>query len=278
MDMIHFLRFPGFLSKACTLSYDDGRDCDRTLIEIMRKYGLRGTFNLNSSHFAENAPKCMSADEIKELYGDDTEIALHGYNHLSLARVTPSLALRDIVSDKEYMEKEFGKIIRGMAYANGSYSPEVIEMLRSAGVVYSRTTKATEGFELPEEWLAWHPTCHHKHPRLLELVDGFFTEDSSKYFWRNTPRVFYLWGHSYEYHNEGNWDILEGFGAEMAKHTDVWHATNMEIYEYVEAFKRLVFSSDLSMVYNPTSTDICLNVMYKDVLVKSGETVATEIN
>ncbi len=275
MKMINFFRFPGFLLRACTLSYDDGRDCDAKLIEIMRKHGLCGTFNLNSNHFANNAAKRMSIEEIKALYGDDTEIALHGYNHLSLSRATPNLALRDIVADKEYMEKAFGKIIRGMAYANGSFDDEVIELLRASGVVYSRTTKATEAFDLPEEWLAWHPTCHHNHERLFELIEEFFAPPKSQYFWSVEPRIFYLWGHSHEYERDNNWDLIDKFGAEMAKHTDVWHATNMQIYEYVEAFKQLVFSSDMSMVYNPTATDIYLRAVSKDLLIKAGETVKT---
>ena len=48
-----FLRFPEFRDKALTLSYDDGSIYDRKLIEIMNKYGLKGTFNLNSGFFPE---------------------------------------------------------------------------------------------------------------------------------------------------------------------------------------------------------------------------------
>ncbi len=44
------LRFPGFLDKARALSYDDGVKEDTGLVEIMRKYGLKGTFNLNSKN------------------------------------------------------------------------------------------------------------------------------------------------------------------------------------------------------------------------------------
>ena len=47
--MIHrYLRFPGGKGKALTFSYDDGVEEDIRLIEIFRKNGMRGTFNLNS--------------------------------------------------------------------------------------------------------------------------------------------------------------------------------------------------------------------------------------
>ena len=36
-------------TKVLTLSYDDGVVQDIRLIEIMNKYGLKGTFNINSA-------------------------------------------------------------------------------------------------------------------------------------------------------------------------------------------------------------------------------------
>ena len=46
--------FPGGKHKALTMSYDDGRTQDRRLIEIFNKYGIRGTFHLNSGLMDEN--------------------------------------------------------------------------------------------------------------------------------------------------------------------------------------------------------------------------------
>lgn len=275
MHMKQFLRFPGFLNKACTLSYDDGIKEDAQLIEIMRKYGLKGTFNLNSKNIENpDGTNHRNVDYLKNLYGDDMEIALHGYQHLSLAQVTPAAATRDVMADREFIEKTFNRIVRGMAYANGSYNDDVVKILRDAGVVYSRTTKSTEAFDLPDEWLTLHPTCHHNNPRLFELVEEFFAPPKMNYFWAKKPRLFYLWGHSYEFQYNDNWDVIEKFGEIMASRDDVWHATNMEIYKYVEAFGRLVFSYDLKMIENPTSTDLYINVLGKEVLIKAGETVS----
>ena len=49
-----FMRFPDFKPKALTVSYDDGVRQDKRLIEILQKYGLKRTFNLNSGLFVEN--------------------------------------------------------------------------------------------------------------------------------------------------------------------------------------------------------------------------------
>lgn len=48
----YFMRFPEGRKKAVTLSYDDGVEQDMRLVEVMEKYGLKGTFNLNSGLFA----------------------------------------------------------------------------------------------------------------------------------------------------------------------------------------------------------------------------------
>ena len=40
--------YPGGKHKVLTLSYDDGKIQDRRLVSIFNKYGIRGTFNLNS--------------------------------------------------------------------------------------------------------------------------------------------------------------------------------------------------------------------------------------
>lgn len=274
MLMEPYFRFPGFLSKACTLSYDDGVKDDIHLIEIMRKYGLKGTFNLNSSGLQSGAANKLTPNEIKELFGDDTEIALHGYQHLSLAKVPAPLAVRDVVADRDFLESTFGRVIRGMAYANGSVDDSVVNILALAGVAYSRTTIATESFAIPEEWLRLNPTCHHNHPRLFELVDEFLNTEDRNYFWSKKPRLFYLWGHSYEFPRDNNWDRIEKFGQIMAERDDVWHATNMEIYKYVEAFNRLVFSADGSRIENPSAIDVYIRAREKDVLIKAGESVS----
>ena len=274
MQMQSFFRYPGFLLKACTLSYDDGVMDDVRLIEIMRKYGLKGTFNLNSKHLISGAKDRLSPEMIKELFGDDTEIAIHGFEHLSLPAVTPALAVRDVVSDKEFLEKTFDRVVRGMAYAYGTHNDEVVEILRLCGVAYSRITTPSLAFDLPEDWLRLAPTCHHKHPALFELLEKFLESNETKEV-SIKPKLFYLWGHSYEFPRDNNWDVIEKFGEIISKHDDVWHATNMEIYNYVEAFKRLNFSSAFTYVENPSAIDVYICVKGKNILAKAGAVTKT---
>ena len=70
------MRFPGGKAKAFTMSYDDGVEQDIRLIEIMNRFGLKGTFNLNAGLFAPEGtvyPKGqisrrLSAKRALELY------------------------------------------------------------------------------------------------------------------------------------------------------------------------------------------------------------------
>ena len=108
--------------------------------------------------------------------------------------------------------------------------------------------------------------------RPQKLVEEFFTPPAKKSFWAKKPKLFYLWGHSYEFPQRNNWEVIEKFGQIMAERDDVWHATNMEIYKYVKAFESLIFSSDLTLVANPSATDLYITFRDKNVLVKAGET------
>ena len=58
-----------------------------------------------------------------------------------------------------------------------------------------------------------------------------------------------LWGHSYEFEADGNWDVIERFAAYTGNRDEIWYATNLELYDYMTAYDRLLFSADGSMVW-----------------------------
>ena len=45
--------YPGGKPKAFSLSYDDGVEQDLRFVDLLNRYGLRGTFNLNSQLMLE---------------------------------------------------------------------------------------------------------------------------------------------------------------------------------------------------------------------------------
>ena len=86
--------------------------------------------------------------------------------------------------------------------------------------------------------------------------------------------MFYLWGHSYEFVTNNNWEVIEEFAKKMGGNDSIWYATNIEIYDYVQAYNHLVFSADAKTVHNPTATEIFFDTDGKLVSVKPGETVS----
>ena len=271
--MYNYLRFPEFRLKALTLSYDDAPIFDRRLIEIMSAHGLRGTFNINSERPVDvNDPnrRNLTPEEAVDLVlGSGNEIAVHGARHLHLSGIPETHAMRDVVDDRIALEGLCGAPVRGMAYAFGAYNDVVVEMLKNAGIRYSRTTRSTEKFDLPTDWLRLPATCHHANPRLDALCDEFLSI-VDKGAWYTKPQLFYLWGHSYEFNDNDNWQIIERFAERMGGHADIWYATNIEIYDYLAAFRALEFSMDGRTVYNPTATDVYLSVGAKRTIAKAG--------
>ncbi|MBR2354185.1 MAG: polysaccharide deacetylase family protein [Clostridia bacterium] len=275
------MRFPEGRAKTLTFSYDDGVIQDIRFVGILNQYGMKGTFNLNSGLYApedqnpEKPSRRMTERQINELFIDSPhEIAVHSYSHPSLATLPAAAVAYETVKDRELLERQFGRIVRGMAYPNGSVCDDVVTTLRQCGIVYARTVVSTEKFKLPEDWLRLPATCHHNNPRLMELAKKFAeTEIQSA----REPQMFYLWGHTYEFDDNDNWEVIEEFCDYMSgREREIWYATNMEIYEYIEDYNRLVWTVDMSRVYNPTCRTLWFTYEKKTVAIRPDETLNLE--
>ena len=97
-------------------------------------------------------------------------------------------------------------------------------------------------------------------------------EGDPSYPWARRSKLFYLWGHSYEFNDNDNWEVIEKFAEYMGGREDIWYATNGEIYAYVQAFDRLEFSADGNFVRNPSTIDVYLDYYGREVIAKAGET------
>lgn len=255
-----FMRFPGGKVKALTLSYDDGVEQDIRLITIMQEYGLKGTFNLNSGLYAAEGTEYkegiiqrrMTKKQCLDLYTDSgMEVAVHGYTHPYLEQLPINICAKEVLKDRETLENDYGCIVRGMAYPFGTIRDEVVEVLKQCGIAYSRTTVSTENFTIPTDWLRMPATCHHKNPRLMELARSFIENSRNK-----GPLLFFVWGHSYEFEADDNWNVIEKFAEYIGGREDIWYATNIEVYDYIAAYKQLQFSTDGKKVYNPTAVTL----------------------
>ena len=270
------MRFPGGLRKALTLSYDDGVEQDRQLIAILDEAGLKCTFNLNSGCYPPEGHawpqgqihRRMTESQVSALYKAPHEVAVHTLTHPDLTQLPENEMVREILEDRRNLEKQFGTLVRGAAYPYGTFSDTTVEALRACGIVYCRTVWSSHNFAIPGDWLRLQPTCHHDDPQLDALCDRFLSES----FYANSG-LFYLWGHAYEFEAHDNWQRIRDFAAKMGGHKEIWYATNIEVCDYVAAWRQLILSADGKRAFNPTATTLYAEAAGgKIVAIAPGET------
>ncbi len=264
--------YPQGKRKALTFSYDDAQVFDRELVAIFNKYGVKGTFHLNSGTLSDKKDGTeffISKEEVPELYKGH-EVAVHGVEHRNLPNLNKSQMVVEVGEDRKALEKLTGYMVQGMSYAFGSYNDQVVEVLETLGIKYSRTVNATNGFFPPANFLTWHPTCHHD-GNLLELGERFL--DTPDYI--ELP-LMYVWGHSYEFGRKNDYSVIDSFCEKMCGKEDIWYATNLEICDYINATRSQEFSADGKTMKNPTAMSVWVSTKEGEKEIKPGEIVRFE--
>lgn len=258
--------FPQGKRKAFTLSYDDGITQDRRLIAMLDKYGVKATFNLNPGLFGREGTVAagkkevphikVTAEEAARLYAGH-EVAAHGQYHSCMVGMDCARCVEEILESRKALEKLMGRPVTGFAYAFGAYDQTTLDAVAACGIAYGRTITSTHKFEIPGNFLTWDPTCHHDDEKVFDLAEEFLSDGF--YFSLLSPaKLFYVWGHSYEFDQCDNWDHMEKLVKMVAGRDDVWYATNGEIQAYTQAYRRLVYSADGETVYNPSAIPVYL--------------------
>jgi peptidoglycan/xylan/chitin deacetylase (PgdA/CDA1 family) len=270
--------FPQGKTKALILSYDDGRTEDRQLVQLMNKYGLIGTFHLNSNKLGTAG--YLTKAEIKQLFTGH-EVSVHSANHPSLSRLSKIDVVYEVVEDRKELERLMGYPVRGMAYPFGNNNEFVIEAIQGLGIEYARTVDDTYAFSIPENFLKWHPTVHQfakaywepNNPendkkelaRFYQLIHDF---NSTKEL-----ALFDIWGHSWEMgNNPDKWDETEKFFNLLANNPDIYYTTQIGLVDYISAFRNLKFSVEKNRVVNQSSWTIFFKKNGKSYSVLPGET------
>lgn len=267
--------FPNGKFKVLTMSYDDGRDGDRKLVEIFNKNGIKGTFHLNSGLIEKYEPSISDSfggriqkEEIKELYKGH-EVACHTLTHPTIERCPMSQVALEIIEDRKELESIVNYTVRGLSYPNGSYNDSIKNLLPNLGIEYSRIVGGSENFLMPKDFYEWKSTCHHNNKNLLKLADEFLSLNKKQYLY-----MFYVWGHSFEFDRDNNWHVIEDFCEKLGNKDDIWYATNIQIVDYLKVCDNLHFSMNGNFVYNPSAQSVWISVNNKVYEIKGGEQVA----
>lgn len=226
--------------KIFTMSFDDGTVQDRRFIELIDRYNLRATFNLNSGNFGsvhnithEGINVChdeVSSDEVRNLYRNH-EIAVHTVHHPNLINCDDEKVISEVLDDYKALSELSGKTITGMAYPCGGhcFDDRVIKLItENTPIRYARTTDSHHTFALPEDFMKWNPTCHQNDPELFSIAKDFINAEAGE-----NDLLFYLWGHSFEFDKFGSWEKFEEFCRLISKNRDITYMTCGEIYNYL---------------------------------------------
>lgn len=239
-------------NKYFTLSFDDGIEQDKRLTHLMRQYGIKGTFNINSGLFGDqhwiirmgnlsvgqsNIEKKrllskhevfrLSEQEIIETY-QGFEIASHTASHKNLWSQSRKNVRQVIEDDIAALQKLTNQDIKGFAYPYGSYRADAKEIIKENGIFYAHVALNSKTFDFPEDPLNWRPTSWIIQKNVMAKLDAFIDSRSSK------DQLFCLWGHGYELDygtQEASWEKIERIFQKVAGRDDIIFCTNREAFE-----------------------------------------------
>jgi peptidoglycan-N-acetylglucosamine deacetylase len=272
MNTAQFL-WPAGRAVALTTDWDDGTEHDRRLIAVLNRYGLKGSFNLCSGKLGLNAQQSgwkayVRADEVAALHAGH-EVCSHTVNHPRLWSLPADQARWEMLEDRRRLEALTGTPVRGFVVPFGWKTgfDRCIELARGCGFHHMRHTDPVPSYDLPGDFLSWHPSCHCS-ADLAGLWQTMIERSQDQ-----PGLLFNVWGHSYEFEDELGWERIEAFAALAAATPGVWFASKGDVYDYVTAWRALDWSLDGAVVRNRSASAIWFRQAGETRVVGGGETL-----
>lgn len=262
--------YPNGKAKAFNVTYDDGVLQDVRFVELLNKYNLKGTFNLNSrlienefewEHENGCVVKRLSKDQVVSLY-QGHEIASHSLTHPYMDNLSESGILYELQSDKTNLERLFSKEVKGFAVPFDYYSDLIEKCVKQAGFSYARISEESRSFTPQTDYFKWKATVFHTDSNLKELTQQFIKSDKELAF-------FQIVGHSYDLDIENMWDKIERIFKEIAQQKDILPMTTIEIIEYLKAMNQAEITD--GYIKNNSSISLCFLIGRTTLEVKPDE-------
>ena len=226
--------YPGGKKKAFNITYDDGVLQDERFVSLLNKYGIKGTFNLNSQlmqeEFSWTHPngmqvKRLSPEQAKHLY-DGHEVASHTLTHPYMHELSDEELYRQLKSDKDNLEELFGREVKGFARPFDYYDDRIADCAKACGLTYARKSEFTRNYTPCTDVYYWQTGIYHIDPDLPNFVASFLNTDDEL-------AVCQIVGHSYDLDAENLWGTMELICAAMSGRDDIWFCTNAELVDFL---------------------------------------------
>ena len=214
-----------------TTSWDDGHKSDIRLAQLLKRYGIQGTFYVSPETREFPASERLTAEEIRQL-AQDFEIGAHTMTHPHLNHLPTDAARQEIIDSKVALELIIGKPLLSFAYPYGDYNEDTKRLVEEAGFRSARSvrrfmTHSVDRFAMGTTV----DTFDHLRdgiPTVLELCGRRPWRVFRMRRWDNLAKtmfmrarehggVFHLWGHSHELDAHNDWERIMNFLAWLSK-------------------------------------------------------------
>lgn len=241
-----------------TTSWDDGSVFDLKVVDLLSRYGIKGTFYVPVKFDGQGGKysaysRRLSEDEIRSI-AISQEVGGHSLTHRRLTTISSSEAKNEIVGSQQFLQRITGSSVKAFSFPGGKFDEPLLDIVREAGFVGARTTKKMAIQRAGNQ------------PFLMDVTIvcqpfPFRWVDSSRVYWRRildpfrayAPRqwafswqslarkwfekalvegdYFHLYGHSWELEKYGMWQELESFLSFVRKHENIICLSNSEAME-----------------------------------------------
>ena len=236
-----------------TTSWDDGHPMDLRLADLLREYGLYGTFYVPIKN---NGQKIIKSNEIEYIRKMGMEIGSHTLTHPDLTKLSQQLIAKELIESKKSLEDIIGEAISSFCYTKGEFNREIGSQVIQAGYSLARTTVSFRTginfnpFYMPVSFQFFpHTTFTHirhalKDANLKGMVNWIkflkMETDLNKLSGMLFDHIlqhggiFHVWGHSWEIERFNLWKPLEKMFNYIANRNGINYLTNSQASELIK--------------------------------------------
>lgn len=205
--------------KIVSLSFDDGTIYDLRFIELLNKYKIRATLNLNSKldnfvwYFGDTPIERLKLNEVVEKY-DGHEVCSHSLTHPYFSSLSKEEIIRQVKEDCENLSKIFNRDINAFAFPFHDQTEEHIRILKeNLNLNYIRYSYFEESY-LPKDRYHIPLNALYNDNDLYEKLEKFKNNDLDN-------SLFVIAGHSYEFEVRNEWDRIEDLLKYLSSNIDI---------------------------------------------------------
>lgn len=218
------------MRKIFMLSFDDGTIYDGRFVELLNRYGVPCTFNLNTGlddsvweYDDGRLIRRQKLAETTELYRGH-EIASHTRTHPLLTDLPEEELVREVGEDCEALRKLYGMEELGFAVPFTACGEREVAVIRKY-VRYIRHSDVQDSFALPADPYHLHVHAYYTHSDVREKIARFAENDLE-------VSHFILAGHSYEFEMLDQWGYIE----DLLKYIKSFDFEIMTTMDFVKEF------------------------------------------